>query len=65
MWYRTTTSSVLYAMSLISLILALYFVFLRLSDVDCFIEHLENTIKFFTGLQNQSEGEDDDFVPFI
>ena len=34
-------------------------------DVDCFIEHLENTIKFFTGLQNESEGQDDDFVPFI
>jgi len=35
------------------------------SDVDCFIEHLESTIKFFTGLQNESEGDDDDFVPFI
>mmetsp|Transcript_22272 Transcript_22272/g.48401 ORF Transcript_22272/g.48401 Transcript_22272/m.48401 type:complete len:538 (-) Transcript_22272:202-1815(-) len=35
------------------------------NDVDCFIEHLENTIKFFTGLHNESEGQDDDFVPFI
>mmetsp|Transcript_13940 Transcript_13940/g.35039 ORF Transcript_13940/g.35039 Transcript_13940/m.35039 type:complete len:534 (+) Transcript_13940:147-1748(+) len=36
-------------------------------DVDCFIEHLENTIAFFAGLQNQSEDQtdDDDFVPFI
>jgi len=33
-------------------------------DVDCFIKHLENTIQFFTGLENQSEG-DDIFVPFI
>jgi len=36
------------------------------NDVDCFIESLENTITFFTGLQNKSEGKvDDDFVPFI
>ena len=36
------------------------------SDIDCFIEHLETTIAFFTGLQNQSEDKvDDDFVPFI
>lgn len=35
-------------------------------DVDYFIEHLENTIAFFTGLQNKSKDKvDDDFVPFI
>ena len=36
-----------------------------LRDVDFFIEHLEKTIQFFTGLQNQSEEADGDFVPFI
>jgi len=36
------------------------------NDVDCFIESLENTIQFFTGLQNKSEDKvDEDFVPFI
>ncbi len=36
-------------------------------DVDRFIEHLENTIAFFTGLEKQSpeDQKDDDFVPFI
>jgi len=36
------------------------------NDVDSFIEHLENTIAFFTGLENKSdEKSDDHFVPFI
>lgn len=36
------------------------------TDIDCFIEHLEKTISFFTGLQGNSEDKvDDDFVPFI
>jgi hypothetical protein len=36
-------------------------------DVDAFIEKLDSTIKFFTGLEASSSGEDcdDDFVPFI
>mmetsp|Transcript_42925 Transcript_42925/g.103874 ORF Transcript_42925/g.103874 Transcript_42925/m.103874 type:complete len:496 (+) Transcript_42925:128-1615(+) len=37
-------------------------------DVDYFIEKLESTIKFFVGLENPADGEnegDDDFVPFI
>merc|ERR1712194_415260 len=36
------------------------------ADIDSFIEHLENTINFFTGLQNESGDKvDNDFVPFI
>mmetsp|Transcript_22596 Transcript_22596/g.39672 ORF Transcript_22596/g.39672 Transcript_22596/m.39672 type:complete len:526 (+) Transcript_22596:48-1625(+) len=36
-------------------------------DVDYFIEHLEKTIQFFSGLQNSEDGDgsDDGFVPFI
>lgn len=36
-------------------------------EVDYFIEKLDSTIKFFTGLESSSdEGNgDDDFVPFI
>jgi hypothetical protein len=39
------------------------------SDVDYFIEQLEKTIQFFSGLQNPSGGgersDDNEFVPFI
>jgi len=35
------------------------------NDIDRFIEYLEKTISFFTGLQNESEPQDDNFVPFI
>lgn len=35
-------------------------------DVDAFIDHLESTISFLTGLESgESSGEEDDFVPFI
>jgi hypothetical protein len=38
------------------------------SEVDYFIEKLEKTIQFFSGLQNPSDDDNDpndDFVPFI
>lgn len=48
------------------LIYFLLFSTVHVRDVDAFIEHLENTIAFFTGLQDESEDKaDDDFVPFI
>lgn len=36
-------------------------------DVDAFIEKLESTISFLTGLEGKENGDDseDDFVPFI
>ena len=41
-----------------------FLVLLCFRDVDGFIEYLEKTIQFFTGLENiPEEGGDDGFVP--
>jgi hypothetical protein len=46
-------------------ILTSYF-FHLFRDVDYFIEQLEKTIQFFSGISAEgSAGSDDEFVPFI
>lgn len=43
--------------------------FIHCREIDAFVEHLKETIKFFDKLspggEKQEDSEEDDFVPFI